>query len=391
MRDFWGFFNQKFSSIKDLGAIGYADIIGLAITSLFWLYLSNLMDVDEYGKLHYFISIASIAYLISLIGSPYVITVYTAKKIKIQSTLFLISILIGAVAAACVFIFTNKLEISILIIAYIINELAINYLLGKKLFVNYSKYIVIQKTLLVTLGFGFFYFFGLDGIIYGFALSYFHLMIIIIKIYRESKVDITKLKDHRGFIVDNYIMSLANSFRQHLDKIIIAPLLGFSLLGNYSLALQIFGIMTVFESIMFKYTLTHDASGNRNFRLKKYALLLSIGISIIGIIILPIIIPTIFPQYDKVVDSIRIISIAVVSTTLVKIFISKFLGMEKSRYVLYGRIISLITMITGILILGPMYDIIGVSISFVLSSALYALTLYIFDRKISKENLEGIK
>ena len=205
---------------------------------------------------------------------------------------------------------------------------------------------------------------------------------------RESKVDISKLKNHRGFIVDNYIMSLANSFRQHLDKIIIAPLLGFSLLGNYSLALQIFGIMTVFESIMFKYTLTHDASGNRNFRLKKYTLLLSIGISIIGIIILPMIIPSIFPQYDKVVDSIRIISIAVVTTTLVKIFISKFLGMEKSRYVLYGRIISLITMISSILILGPIYDIVGVSIGFVLSSALYALTLYIFDRKISKENLE---
>ena len=233
MRDFWGFFNQKFSSIKDLGAIGYADIIGLAITSLFWLYLSNLMDVDEYGKLHYFISIASIAYLISLIGSPYVITVYTAKKIKIQSTLFLISILIGAISAACVFIFTNKLEISILIIAYIINEVAINYLLGKKLFVNYSKYIVIQKTLLVTLGFGFFYFFGLDGIIYGFALSYFHLMIIIIKIYRESKVDIRKLKDHRGFIIDNYIMSLSNSFRQHLDKIIIADILPVEYKNSY--------------------------------------------------------------------------------------------------------------------------------------------------------------
>ena len=384
MKKIWNSFKQKFDSLKDLAAISYSDILGAAIPAIFWLYLSSIMEVEQYGQLHYWISIASIGFMISLIGTSNVITVYTAKNIRIQPALYFISFLTGGIATVSLIIIFYKFDIGLLLLAFIINELATSYLLGKKLFVNYSKYIIIQKSFFVLLGVAFFYQFGIDGIIYGFVLSYSHFLFVIFKVFRESKIDLSLVKKHRSFIIDNYLMTATHGFRLHLDKLIIPPLLGFTILGNYTLALQIFAVLTIFENIMFKYTLTYDARGIANWKLKKFAILLSIGIALLGIFILPYIIPTFFPKYTETVDSIRIISIAVVTTTIAKIYVSKFLGLEKSRIILYGRILSVIGMVISLLILGPMFGIVGISIAFVISSAVYTSTLVYYNKKTEK-------
>ena len=51
-----------------------------------------------------------------------------------------------------------------------------------------------QKILMLTLGFGFYYAFGLDGIIYGLAASYIPFTIIVYKICRESEINFSLLK-----------------------------------------------------------------------------------------------------------------------------------------------------------------------------------------------------
>ena len=60
---------------------------------------------------------------------------------------------------------------------------------------------------------------------------------------------------------------------------------------------------------------------------------------------------------------------------------SKLLGMEKSRFVLYGRTVALLVTIIGILILAPILNTIGLAITFVISAAAHAITLIYFDRK----------
>ena len=59
-------------------------------------------------------------------------------------------------------------------------------------------------------------------------------------------------------------MNISNGFGGQIDKVILAPLLGFVLLGNYSLALQIFSILIMFSTIIFKFILPQDASGISN-------------------------------------------------------------------------------------------------------------------------------
>ena len=75
-----------------------------------------------------------------------------------------------------------KFDVSLLVIAFIINDIGIGYLLGKKFFVNYSKYFLTQKSLTFALGIILYFVLGPDGIILGIVLSYSHFIIIIFKI-----------------------------------------------------------------------------------------------------------------------------------------------------------------------------------------------------------------
>ena len=95
---------NKISGLKNIGIIGIGNITGSAISGLFWMYLAVLMGAENYGELGYYISIAAIATSISFMGGPMAITVLTAKKVKIESTIFLLSIC-GSIISAIVLYF----------------------------------------------------------------------------------------------------------------------------------------------------------------------------------------------------------------------------------------------------------------------------------------------
>ena len=370
---------KKTNGLKSISLIGISDIIGSGIAAFFWFYLATLLDVEAYGELHYFIAIAGFAYIISMVGTRDVVTVYVSKKIKITPILFLLSLSAGTVAAVVILGFFYRIDVAFLVLAFIINDLSIGYILGQKLFNSYAKYIITQKTLTLALGLGFFYIFGVEGIIFALALSYIHFTIFIFRGFREEKINSPLLASRSRFIITNYSLNLFGGFRNHLDKIIIAPILGLTLLGNYVLALQIWAILILFSNIIFRYILTHDASGNPNKKLKLFTFFSSIVIAIFGITILPLIIPEFFPKYTGTVIAIQIMSICVIPATIGQIYTSKLLGAEKSRTLIFARTISASSFLIGMLLLGLTYGITGVAAAFVLSSTLQAAYLAIDD------------
>ena len=177
-------------------------------------------------------------------------------------------------------------------------------------------------------------------------------------------------------------MSLIGGFSGQIDKIIIAPLIGFTLLGNYSLALQVVAVLMMFSGIIFKYLLPQDSIKNQNIRLRKIAILVSACMSILGIILSPHIISALFPNYLHVADAIQIMSLGVISGTVTILYTSKFLGSEKSKFVLIGSLLSLITIVIGIVLLGTTYGITGIAVAFVLSSCVNAVFLTTMNKVI---------
>ena len=375
---------DKIFAFKGLGMIGSADIIGAIITGIFWLFIATFLEVEEYGQIHYFLGIAGVAYVITLFGTQHTITVYSAKKVNVVSTLFFLSILAGVAAALIVFIIYNEMDVSLLLIAYTINDLSLGYLLGKKLFNNYSKYILTQRMLTFILGFGFYFIFGIEGIIFALALSYIHFLILIYKGLKDSPINFSALKAHSGFIINNYVISVVGGFRGNIDKVIIAPLLGFILLGNVALALQFYVILMVIPQVVFKYTLSHDASGIPTSRVKLWTFLFAIVTCIATIVLSPHLIPLFFEKFADVVIAIQILSIGVIAGTANLFYLSKFLGLEKSKSPLIGLSIQVAITVLGIVILGQMYGIVGIAISYVLASLGNFTYLFFANRLLEK-------
>jgi O-antigen/teichoic acid export membrane protein len=274
----------------------------------------------------------------------------------------------------------DRFDAGLLAIGYVVFESVNSVILGRKFYRKYAKMILVQKSLTILLGISFFYAFGPSGIIFALVLTFIPHLVIFIKEFYNTKIDFALLKPRKNFIINNYFMRLSAGFGGQIDKLILAPLLGFSLLGNYSLAVQIFSILIIFSTIVFKYLLPQDASGISNRNLKKITIIVAIGISILGILVLPKLITLFFPKFIEAVDAIAIMSIAVIPDAIVILYSSKMLGKEKSKFVLIVKLVALATIIIGFILLGPILGIVGLAITFVIAVTLQASILAVADK-----------
>jgi len=359
--------------IKDISAIGGADVFGTAMSAVFWFYLASQIEPSSYGEIHWFLGIAGIFSTIALFGTVNTLTVYTAKKIQIQSTLNFISLSASVILSLIVIVLFPSfytIDVGIILIAYVINALAIGDLLGRKQYTSYSKYTLVQKGLTLGLGFLFFYLFGYEAIILALACSYMFYIKRIYSIFREMKIDFGLIKQRIGFITNNYLAFILSGAvgGGQVDKIIVAPLLGFAILGNYSLALQVINIMMIFPSIFYKYLLPQESSGVKNKKPKIIVIIFSISISVLGIFIAPTLIENFFPKFIEAVDAIKIMSLVVIPVSIALILEAEFLGNERSKIVIIGAGISLVFLSIGMIVLGSWFGIIGVAWSLVIAA-----------------------
>ena len=354
--------------IKEILSLSVGDYGGAIIVSAFWFLLAFLISPEEYGEIHYFIGIAGLGFSISLLTTQETIVIYTAKNVKLAPTLFLISLIAGGIAAVVITALFSRVDSSFLLLGFIVNDLAIGYIVGKKLFTKYPKYFLLQKSLTFVLGISFFYLFGVEGIIFAIALSYGHFLFIIAKVFRKSSIDFSLLKKHRGFIGNNYFMNVSGAVRSHIDKIIIVPLIGFEILGNYALALQIYAVLMIFSNIIYRYALPHDASGTSTRKIKLIGLSYAVGVSMLGFTILPMIVPQIFEKFNDIGPAIQIISLAIIPTTIGLFYTSQILGREKSSVILASRILGSISIIAMLVVLAPLYGMVGAASAFALSA-----------------------
>ena len=304
----WNEIKKYFLNFKGLGIIGGASGITNAIGAIFWFLMASLLGTENYGEISYLIAIGVIASRISLVGATNSLLVFIPKGINIQIPIYIISITSSILTSIIVFfVFLNNPSVSLYIVGFVIFTLITSEALGRKSYSGYAKYIISQKLLLVSLSTSLFFIIGFEGVIYGIALSFFPYVIKIITDVRNKEIDFSVLKSKKGFIMNNYLLDLTNAFNGSLDKIIIAPLLGFALLGNYQLGVQFISILAIIPAMVFQYTLPMDASGNSNKILKKLLIIYSVVITIITILLAPIIVPILFPDFSEAVEIIQII------------------------------------------------------------------------------------
>tara|TARA_B100000029_G_C17540528_1_gene946520 strand:+ start:239 stop:1411 length:1173 start_codon:yes stop_codon:yes gene_type:complete len=368
---------DTFSSNKGLAFIGTSDIIGAAISSIFWFILASLLLVEEYGEITYLIAIASLAQSCSVVGSSNTFMVYSSKKPELIQTLIFLSFFAAIVSSIIAFFVTQKFELIFLVFSFLILELSSTILLGKKFYSRYSKFILSQKTLQFILGIGLYFLIGFDGILIGIVLANIPLLVILLQQLKNFKLNLSGLKTTKEFIINNYVTFLISVFRRDIDKIIIAPLLGFVVLGNFAFAIQIYTILMVASTVSYKYLVPEDATGKKNKQLKKILILFSITISVISFVLSPILIEIIFPKFSESILVIQIISFTVIPGTIGNILFSKILALEQSRYLILATSIQLCVVLFGTIFLGSLFGLMGIAVSFLIAAIAHTVTLAI--------------
>jgi O-antigen/teichoic acid export membrane protein len=381
MKDVWNQFKVITNKFRDLSFFGIGILVTNGIGGIFWLYMASLLGTEGYGEISYIISIGIMAGTISLAGMSNLLIIYGAKNIKIQSTIFLIGLISSGITAMIIFfIVDNNITLSLYIIGFVIFTLVTSELIGQKLFSKYAKIIIIQKIMLVIFSIVLYHLIGLQGIMLGIAISFLVFILIMYKAFREIKIDFSILKKKYKFSINSFLLDISNAFHGSLDKIIIAPILGFSLLGNYQLGLQFIALLYLIPGMLFSYALSHDASGNSTKLVKKFIIIISIIFAILSIILSPILLPMLFPQFTEAIVVIQIMSASIVPSAIASTYISKYLGSENSKIVIIGSGLFLITQIISIVVLGNMYGLNGAAVSLVVSSVVHATYFIIIDK-----------
>ena len=384
---------KQIKGLKSISQIGAATAGGNAIAAIFWIYMADLMGQEDYGELGYMLSIAGIASTISILGGQWTMSVYTAKGVRIESSLYFISIITSTVSAIILYFLFENVGMSVYVISIVIFNLFTAEILGKKRYKTYSKIFFLQKIILVTLAILLYYILGAEGVLLAYGISYLVFTSRIISALRNHEFNFGLLRQRFKFWMFNYIIQLSNSARAQIDILLIGPLFGFALVGNYFLGLQVLGLFLILPLIIFKYTLPQDSSGSSTKQIKIITVVTSIGFALLGIFVAPEVIPLVLPEYTDTIELIPLLSLAIIPRTVTTMLMSGFLGKENNIHLLIGNLIAFSIIVSGILYLPEYFDIVGLAIAYVLSvtiQTIYLLIVYLRTAKTQNLNTSRV-
>jgi O-antigen/teichoic acid export membrane protein len=373
------------SSHKGLIYITLGNILGAAATGAFWLLLALIQNADEYGKTNYEISIASLAASAALLGLNTTVTTYVAKgssKINVQANQL---ILISSGIAAMIVAFFNWI-LGFFVIGMAFWMMSTYELLGRKMYKQYALVNIGARASQLFVSILLYYFLGITGIAIGFIISFLIFSQRYFISTKEFSRDFSEVKNKIKFSLNIYSFNMSNAFLLYFDKLIIAPLFGYAVLGYYQLGFQFLLFLGMIPISFYQYLIPEESSGLKKSRVRFLGLLVSIGLTAILFLSSPWILQYLFPHYMASLDSMRIMSIGIIPMMIVWTLNSKFLNVGDTKYVLFGSAIYLTIQIGLIFYLGSTMNVIGLALAVVLALIAQASFLFISDKHLQQKN-----
>jgi len=376
---------KKNASINAIGTMGFGNFIGSVISSIFWIVIAGFLGTENYGQISYLLAIIGIFSVVSMFGGQYTMQVYTSKQIKLESSLYLISIVSGTSLAIILFILFQDIGVSISLIGITVLNFYFSEMIGKKLFSKYSLIYVIQKILFVSFSLILYHLIGFEGILIGYGLSHFIFVKHVFKILSNEKFNLKLLNSKKKIIFYNYASELTATARNNIDKILIVPFFGLSLLGNYFLSMQIISLMYILPGIVIKYTIGEDSREKSTLKVKSITIFISFVLALLGAFVGTAFLPVFFPQFIDAIELLPILSFAVIPRTVSLMIMSKFLATEKNFHITMANLVTFFLLSLGIILSFQFYEDVGLAYSYVIGMAgnsFYLIFIYFYKKSI---------
>jgi O-antigen/teichoic acid export membrane protein len=356
--------------------VGTGNLVASLIGAGFWLILASILDASSYGEINYQLALASLLSIASLMGLNNTVMTFLAKgnEIILKQANFVILILSSIFSLLLSFL--NQIPAAILLIGLVAFTFTIAEILGRKQYKKYALVVMANRGFQFGLSIFLYYAVGLQGIIIGYTLSSLILGYRLFLVNRTS-LSLSEIKPKMNFTMHALSLSLSQAVSLYLDKLVIAPLSGFAVLGLYQFGFQFLMLLSVIPASLFQYLLPQEASGIERRSVKKLGIIVSIALAIISYFSIPYVIQWLFPNYQEAITSAQIMVFGIIPLTFNSILNSRLLGRENSRPVLIGSAAYIASLISLMLVLKDVLGLIGFALSVVISLSLQTLTIWL--------------
>jgi O-antigen/teichoic acid export membrane protein len=338
---------------------------------LFWLVLASFLDVESYGLVNYFIALGSVFSALALLGLDSTVITFLAKgekKIVFQANSLVLISGLGASLVLSVFQWAS----GILSAAMVFFMMSIAELLGRKKYGEFALLSIGQRFVQISLSLFLYFQLGIMGIVLGYFLGNLIFSFRYFRILPNFSLKFDGIKEKRNFTLHNYGFNLIRNFTNYLDKIIIGPLFGYFVLGIYQLGFQFYLFLSIIPLSLYYYLLPEESSGKDKSKIKIVGFGLAVVAAVFAFFTLPYFIETLFPTFASSVWVVRIMSLAVIPSTIVAIVNASLLGRGRSKYVFVAGLIYLAFVIVGVLVLGGAMGAMGLAVTLVVAQSIQA-------------------
>jgi O-antigen/teichoic acid export membrane protein len=361
------------------------NLLGAIIGAGFWLFLAYFQNAEEYGKINYEISLGSLIASMTLLGLNTTINLYsgrslTSLNVQANQTVLITS---GIASLAVILLLSNWL-LALFILTINFWVMSTHGLLGKKSYIHYSISTIGARASQFALSIFLYYLFGIQGIIIGFIISFIIFSYPYFITIRKFSLDFNLVKAKAKSSLHVYSFNMSNALLLYLDKLIIGPLFGYAMLGQYQLAFQFLMFFGVIPISFYQYLIPEESSGSKNSRLRTVGFFISILLAIVMYMTSPWILRIFFPSYIESTAAAQILSLGVVPMMITWTINSKLIATENTKPVLAGALIYQIIQIVLFIYLGNYIGINGLALAVLLALSFQATFLYL-QSKISRE------
>jgi len=361
------------ASIKNFSFVGIGRFITVIVQALFYLVLASLLEPEIYGELNVILALASTFSLLSMFGLNLSSQIYLAKgKYKIDEqirTLFLIL----TSAAALILVFIEPIA-ALLCVALSFFSMNQYHLLGLSKYKKFMFYSILKSGTYFIIPFSLYFIFDIYGIVFGLAISHFIASIVI---FRKLTIrSFLGLKKYYKILVHNFAVMSGTHLSIVVDKLLIAPLFGFFIVGIYQFNLQILLSLEALPTVLTIYLISEESKGIRHRKLSYIVVIASIILTVTAIVLAPILVPVFFEKYSDGIPALQILVISVLPLTINAIYNSKLLAKESTK-IGFSAIVRIGSMLILIAILGELYGLIGLSLAVLISISANTLFLYL--------------
>lgn len=369
--------------------VSLGNIVSAILGAALWLIIARVLDVANYGTLNYIMAIATLSSAVGLFGVNTLLTIHAEKIPGLKQQAFNFGFVSSVGLAVAAFLLTMRWEVAIFVIGEIAFILTGCAYLGERRYKRFALLMISQKAVQIAVVLVLVYPYGIDGILLGYGVSAAAFGIPVFTSLARFSFSFTEIRTKLKLSFHSYSMEMARIVAVWSDKIIITPLFGYVILGNYQIGSQFLVFLGTIPLILYNYLLPQLSHGSRNRFVEIFAVGFAALLALVFVLTVPWLIGTFFAKYAEAIPTVQVMVLGIIPWSVTSVVTSKLLAAEQSTPVLLASVIFIAAQYALIVTLGNAFGLWGLGLATLLAFAIEAGFLVLAHKHACRNRVDG--